>query len=117
MSNRIIEIKSSQHFLELIDSANSIDKNKIYVIDFYAKWCGPCKKYGDYIESNILQQGKYKSIVFAKMDIDNNECHQVISKFQVTSIPRTMILQNKIIMNDILGNNPDLLVKKLDELL
>jgi thiol-disulfide isomerase/thioredoxin len=38
------------------------------VVDFYANWCGPCKKIAPYVEKKCKESG----VVLVKVDVDVN---------------------------------------------
>jgi len=54
-------------------------KNGIYLIDFYADWCGPCKMLSQVLE-NI------KEIDIIKVNVD--KFPSLASKYKVMSIPK-----------------------------
>ena len=59
------------------------------LIDFYAKWCGPCKVFAPILEEiSVELEGKVK--VF-KMDIDDSP--NTPSKYSVRSIPTVMLFE------------------------
>lgn len=65
-----------------------IKKNKV-VVDFYAKWCGPCRMLSPIIEEVALEN---EDITFIKIDIDENET--LPRKYNVMSIPTILIFEN-----------------------
>ncbi len=62
------------------------------LVDFYADWCGPCKKQAP-ILGELAEEfdGKVK---FAKVDIDVGENKDLAVKYGVLSVP-TLILFNE----------------------
>ena len=57
--------------LEYVDQYNDLIRDRsTFVIDCYAKWCGPCKVISPFYESLA---NKYKSITFFKLDVDESE--------------------------------------------
>ena len=83
--NNIIEINNKHDFIEIIK------KNKIILIDFYADWCGPCKRILPKIEklaSNL------KDIDFYKMNIENDEFNDIVNKvLQIKCLPTFCIFK------------------------
>lgn len=58
------------------------------IIDFYADWCGPCKRVAPIMEELAKQ---YKGRVnFYKINVDNNP--EVAQVFQVNSIPAVLFV-------------------------
>ena len=70
--------------LENLNSDNFNEKIKtgIVVVDFYADWCGPCKKLTPTLEQ-VAENNKDISVY--KVNVD--ECNDIASKFGVRSIP------------------------------
>lgn len=73
------------------DFENEVLKSKLPVIvDIWATWCGPCRLYGPIVdEVSKDYEGKIK---FVKIDADANE--KTVMKFNVSSIPTTLFIQN-----------------------
>lgn len=56
---------------------------KPMIIDFYATWCGPCRKLSPILEELAKQYGD--KIMFCKVDIDKEQ--RLAAAFQIQSIP------------------------------
>ncbi len=65
----------------------TIKKNKLVLIDFWATWCGPCRA----LAPTIVELAKEQSgkMLVGKLDVDENP--STAEKLKVFSIP-TMIL-------------------------
>ncbi|MGO8805093.1 MAG: thioredoxin [Candidatus Bathyarchaeia archaeon] len=65
----------------------TIQKNKVVLVDFWANWCGPCRA----LAPTIVELAKEFSgkVLVGKLDVDENSA--TAERFQVFSIP-TMIL-------------------------
>lgn len=72
---------------------DTISKNDIVFIDFWASWCGPCKSFAPIYESISENHG---DIVFAKVDTEAQQ--ELAAQFQIRSIPTLMIFREKVIL-------------------
>jgi len=79
--------------VELTDANfnETIEKNDIIIIDFWAPWCGPCKSFGPVYEK---VSDEYPEIVFGK--VNTEEQQTLAGHFQIRSIPTTVILKENI---------------------
>ncbi len=72
------------------------------MVDFWAEWCGPCKKVGPVVEELA---GEYEGkIKIAKMDVDHNR--QTPAKFGIRNIPTLILFKGGEVVNTIVGAQP-----------
>ena len=72
------------------------------MVDFWAEWCGPCKKVGPVVEELAAEyQGKIK---IAKMDVDSNR--KTPAKFGIRNIPTLILFKGGEVVNTIVGAQP-----------
>ncbi len=76
------EIINSQQFQEKV-----LDADKPVLVDFFATWCGPCKRLAPTIDE-IAHEMEGKAYVY-KLDIDQSQ--DVAVRYRVSSVP-TLIL-------------------------
>lgn len=68
---------------------DSLIKDGVVLVDFYADWCGPCKMVGPILEEIANENDKYNII---KVNVDNNQ--DLATKYGVMSIPTMIIFKN-----------------------
>jgi thioredoxin 1 len=62
------------------------ERGKITIVDFYADWCGPCRKIGPVLEQ--IAEGN-SDIVLQKVNIDKQR--DLAKEYNVTAIPHIII--------------------------
>jgi thioredoxin 1 len=63
----------------------------IVFIDFWADWCGPCKRFAPVFENSSERHG---DVTFAKVDTEDQR--QLAAMYGVTSIPTLVIYRDGI---------------------
>ena len=85
-----------------VTSANFQDEvlnsDKTVLIDFYADWCGPCKMFSPIVESVAAENEDIKVV---KIDVDNAQ--DIAIKYQVMSIPTTVVIKDGKEVNRAVG--------------
>ena len=71
----------------------TIEKNDIVIMDFWAEWCGPCKSFSPIYEE---VSKKYEDIVFGKIDTEAEQ--ELAGHFQIRSIPTLMIFREQVVL-------------------
>ena len=88
----ILSVTSANFEKEVINS------DKTVLIDFYADWCGPCKAYSPIVESVASENEDIKVV---KINVDNAQ--DIAIKYQVMSIPTTVVIKNGQEINRAVG--------------
>ncbi len=65
------------------------DSEETWVIDFWAEWCGPCKKLSP-IFNEVSEE--VDSVKFGKVDMQENQ--QLGTQFGVRALPTLLIVKN-----------------------
>jgi thioredoxin len=95
--------------------AQAVSKSKKpVIIDFYADWCGPCKRLAPHLEQALVDyKGK---IEIYKVNVDKEKA--LAQKFNVRSIPLLLFFPAKGKPEQVLGFRPkEEIYKLIDKLL
>ena len=85
-----------------------IKSNGLILIDFWAEWCGPCKRVSPILDEISKEPG----ILVGKLNIDENPLKPV--EYSVTSIPTMVLFEDGVVIKTIIGAKPK--HKMLEEL-
>jgi len=81
---------------------NLVAKNNVLiVIDFYATWCGPCKKLEPFYEK--LSQ-YYENVLFFKCNIEHAE--DLANQLDITAMPTFHFYKNGKLVHKLEGCDP-----------
>jgi len=86
----------------------AIKSNGLMLVDFWAEWCGPCKKVSPILDEISKEHG----ILVGKLNIDENPVKPV--EYSVTSIPTMVLFEDGVVIKTIIGAKPK--HKMLEEL-
>lgn len=88
-----------------------VEKYDVALIDFWAEWCGPCKRLGPVIEE--LAEEMQGEVAFGKLNVDENKAKS--SEFSVSSIPTMIIFKDGEVVDKMIGALPkEEITNKLD---
>lgn len=65
-----------------------ISSGKTVLVDFFAEWCGPCKKQGPVIDE---MAGEQEEFGIYKVDVDAN--NELAQKYSILSIPTLLVFK------------------------
>ncbi|HEX7674747.1 MAG TPA: thioredoxin [Bdellovibrio sp.] len=70
-----------------------VENNQIVIVDFWAEWCGPCKRFSPIFESVAA---KHADIKFVKVNTDIEQ--ELAAMFEVRSIPTIAVIKEQDIV-------------------
>ncbi len=75
--------------VKVVSEQSEIPQQGAVVIDFFATWCGPCKRIAPTYEK--LSEA-FHTIVFLKVDVD--ESPELVNQYDVSAMPTFVFLKN-----------------------
>lgn len=86
---------------------DSLVKEGVHVIDFYADWCGPCKMLGSILE-------EIDDVDIIKVNVDTYS--DLANKFRIMSIPHLIFYKDGEIISSSVGFiDKETLLEKIEE--
>jgi thioredoxin len=85
--------------MTISDFNNLLDTDKKVLVDFYAEWCGPCKKMEPYILK--MQKDMADKVVIIRIDADKNKT--LAKTMEISSLPTILIYENKAVQKKTTG--------------
>ena len=95
MSN-VIEVTQS-NFREVV-----VEADKPVIVDFWAEWCGPCKKLSPVLDELSEELGD--AVTIAKVNVD--EERTLGAMFQIMSIPSVLFFKGGEKVDEFVGVRP-----------
>lgn len=90
-------------------------KETVFVVDFFATWCGPCQMMNPIIDE-VEKDFEDKKVEFIKVDIDT--APDIASEYAVMSVPTFLIIKDGKVAGQFVGAIPkNTLVDKINEVL
>ncbi len=79
-----------------------IKSDKVTVVDFFADWCGPCRKLSPVIEE--IEQELSGKVKFTKINTDENI--PLAQNYQISGIPTLLVFKNGKLEERMVGLMP-----------
>ena len=92
------------------DFKEVIDSNQLILVDFWAEWCGPCKKVSPILDEISNETG----LLVGKLNVDENPKKAL--EYGVSSIPTMVLFKGGQPVHTVIGAKPKhLMMKELEE--
>jgi thioredoxin 1 len=72
------------------------------LVDFWAPWCGPCRRVGP--ELDAVAEELAGKVVIAKVNVDDES--DLAAKYQIQSIPAMLIFKGGKVVDQLVGAYP-----------
>lgn len=105
--DRLAEIEKKRSFQGVVPISEKsfsgfIAENRFAVVDFWAEWCGPCRRVAPVVEALAHEMAGLVS--FAKCNTD--ESPAIARKFGITAIPTIILYANGTMIDRVTGAVP-----------
>ena len=87
---------TTQNFEEIVKG------DKPVVLDFWATWCGPCRRVAPIMEE--LEKDYEGKVVVGKVDVEEQD--DLAAQFQIRNIPTVLFLKNGEVVDKVVGALP-----------
>ncbi len=99
MSEHVVDLDTSNFESEAVARSQELP----VVVDFWAKWCGPCKTLGPTLEQLAEEyQGQF---LLARVDVEQNP--ELAAQYQVQGIPAVKALVEGQVADEFTGTLPE----------
>ena len=105
--SRVASVTDDQDLESKIDSA----KGGLVVVDFWATWCGPCRRIAPFYED---LSRKYEHVLFLKVDAD--ECPDIVEKWMVRAFPSFLFFKDGLKAGEVKGADANGIEQQIQDL-
>jgi thioredoxin 1 len=88
----------------------TLDAHDLVLIDFWADWCGPCKKVSPILDEISEERG----LLVGKLNVDENP--KITAQYAINSIPTMVLFKSGQPVHTIVGAKPKhVILKEISE--
>jgi len=102
---------SAKHVTDASFTDDVLQSDKLVLVDFWAEWCGPCRKVAPVLEEIASEMGDKVTVV--KLDIDANP--ETARAYRVMSVPTLTIFKQGKPVHSVAGAKPKADIVRLIE--
>jgi len=73
--------------------------DKTVLVDFYAEWCGPCKKMKPFLDEIATEMGSTVKVI--RIDVDKNP--DLAASMHITALPTIQLIRNNVMIWNKIG--------------
>lgn len=89
----------------------------VKVVDFWAKWCGPCKVMAPVIDKLKEEYAENPNVTIEKIDVDEEQNMAIAKDAKVQSIPTLVFYKDGVEENRMTGIRSEAVIKEAIEAL
>ena len=98
---KTVSIQASSENIIILNDKNfqSSLRNGVFIVDFWAEWCGPCRMVGPIVEE--LAKEFDGQVVVGKMDVDENV--ETPNEYGIRNIPTILFFKDGQVVDKQIG--------------
>lgn len=85
----------------LAEFKTALESKKLIIVDFYADWCGPCKRLAPEMEK--LAEKNRETVEFYKVNVDN--VPEISNLYEIQVLPTVLYFKDSVQMHKTVGAN------------